>query len=72
MKSNELLENAIGKIDDDLLFDAAQARMRKPRRSPYFVAAACLTLVLLIIPLGILLANQTETPKVPIVDTTTS
>ena len=71
MKSNELLENAIGKIDDDLLFDAEQARIRKPRRIPYFVAAACLTLVLLIIPLGILLANQTETPKVPIVDTTT-
>ena len=72
MKPNELLENAIGKIDDDLLFDAAQARMRKPRRIPYFVAAACLTMILLIIPIGILLANQTETPKVPIVDTTTS
>ena len=72
MKSNELLENAIGKIDDDLLFDATQARMRKPRRIPYLVAAACLTMILLIIPIGILLANQTETPKVPIVDTTSS
>ena len=61
MKSNELLENAIGKIDDDLLFDATQARMRKPRRIPYLVAAACLTMILLIIPIGILLANRTET-----------
>lgn len=65
MKPNELLENAIGKIDDDLLFDAAQARIRKPRRIPYFVAAACLTVMLLAVPLGILLANQTETPEVP-------
>lgn len=73
MKPNELLENAIGKIDDDLLFDAEQARNQKPRRRfAFFAAAACLTVMLLAIPLGILIANQTDTPEVPVVDTTTS
>lgn len=73
MKPNELLENAIGKIDDDLLFDAEKARNQAPRRRfAFFVAAACLTIMLLAIPLGILIANQTDTPEVPIVDATTS
>ena len=72
MKPNELLENAIGKIDDDLLFDAEQARISKPPRRFALLAAACLILMLLAIPVGIVIANQTDTPKVPIVDATTS
>jgi len=54
MNKNELLENAIGKIDEDLLLDAETMRNQKPRRRfAFFVAAACLTVILLAIPLGI-------------------
>jgi len=70
MNKNELLENAIGKIDEDLLLDAETMRNQKPRRRfAFFVAAACLTVILLAIPLGILIANQNEKPEVPIVTT---
>ena len=72
----EFLQDAIGMLDDDLILSAQKAR-QKARQTPrrrfaFFVAAACLTIMLLAIPLGILIANQTDTPKVPIVDATTS
>lgn len=70
MKQIERLEDALGKIDDDLLFDAETVRGRKPRHHfAFFAAAACLTVMLLAIPLGILIANQNETPKVPLITT---
>lgn len=70
MNKNELLENAIGKIDDDLLFDAETVRYQKKRRPfAFLIAAACLTVMLLAIPLGILIANHSETPEVPIITT---
>ncbi len=70
MNKNELLENAIGKIDDDLLLDAETVRNQKPRRRfAFFLAAACLTLMLLAIPIGILIGNRNETPEVPIITT---
>lgn len=66
MNQFELLEDALGKIDDDLLLDAEIARNKKPRRPfAFFWAAACLTVMLLAVPIGILMANQNDTPKVP-------
>ncbi|MBR6768567.1 MAG: hypothetical protein IKM34_03665 [Clostridia bacterium] len=70
MKQIKRLEDALGKIDDDLLFDAETVRGRKPRRHfAFFAAAACLTVILLAVPLGILIANQNETPEVPLITT---
>ena len=58
MNRFDLLEDAIGKIDEDLLLDAETVRNQKPRRRlVLFIAAACLTVMLLAIPLGILIAN---------------
>ena len=72
MINPEFLQDAIGLLDDDLIISAQRARQTPRRRFAFWVAAACLTVMLLAIPLGVLIANQTETPKVPILDTTMS
>lgn len=70
MSRFEILEDALGKIDDDLLLDAETVRHQKKRRPfAFFLAAACLTVMLLAIPLGILIANRNETPNVPTITT---
>ena len=64
----ELLQDAIGMLDDDLILSAQKARRTPPRRFA-LLAAACLILMLLAIPVGIVIANQTDTPEVPIITT---
>lgn len=71
MNKSEFLQDAIGMIDDALLQHALTETPRRKGFRPILIAA-CLTVMLIAIPLGILIANRTETPEVPIVDVTTS
>ena len=70
MTQSEFLQDAIGMIDESLVETALMTNPKPRRRAVFFVVAACLTVMLLAIPVGILFANRTETPEVPIVDTT--
>ncbi|MBQ4121674.1 MAG: hypothetical protein IJD35_06645 [Clostridia bacterium] len=70
MTQSEFLQDAIGMIDESLVETALMTNPKPRRRAVFFAVAACLTVMLLAIPVGILFANRTETPEVPIVDTT--
>lgn len=61
MNQNEFLQDAIGMIDETLVEGALTA---KPMRSRlrHVLIAACLSLMLLAIPLGIVIGNQGKTP----------
>lgn len=71
MNQNEFLQDAIGMIDETLVESALTAKPARARFRPVLIAA-CLIVMLVAIPLGMILANRTETPNVPIVDETTS
>ena len=68
MKSQDILF-AMNDIDDALITDALEAPARAWFRPA--LIAACLTLVLLAIPVGILIGNRTITPNVPIISPST-
>ncbi len=71
MTQSEFLQDAIGMIDDSLVATALMTNPKPRRRAVFFAVAACLTVMLLAIPVGILLANQNEPPRVPTIDKST-
>ena len=72
MTQSEFLQDAIGMIDESLVQTALMTNPKPRRRAVFFAVAACFTVMLLAIPVGIFFANRTETPQVPIVDASTS
>jgi len=69
MTQNEFLQDAIGMIDESLVQTALMTNPKPRRHFAFLIAAACLTVMLLAIPLGILIANRNETPNVPTITT---
>ena len=69
MKSQDILF-AMNDIDDALITDALEAPARAWFRPA--LIAACLTLILVAIPVGIMISKSTITPNVPVIDPNTS
>lgn len=65
MKKNNTFLRACSDIDESIIAEAATVREQKPRshRLVYFAIAACLTFMLLAVPIGILIANRNESPR---------
>jgi len=64
----------LGEADSSYLAAAHKTMTAKPARMWFRPAliAACLTLVLVAIPVGILIGNRSETPQVPVIDPNTT
>ena len=64
MKSSlELLQDAMGSIDDDLIIDAEQAHKKAPLYRKYLVAAACFVLICGAIFTGAWMMRKSSTPE---------
>ncbi len=65
MKDNlELLQDAMGSIDDDLIIDAEQAYKKAPLYRKYLIAAACFVLICGAIFTGAWMMRKSPTPPI--------
>ena len=73
INSNQFFD-LLGEADSSYLAAAYKSMNEKPARAWFRPAliAACLTLVLIAIPVGILIGNHTTKPTVPVIDPTTT
>ncbi len=73
INSNQFFD-LLGEADSSYLTAAYKSMNEKPARAWFRPAliAACLTLVLIAIPVGILIGNRTIKPTVPVIDPTTT